>query len=76
VNAPVDELPDEGSDPEARTAKLLFTVTARTALWGGVLTRLDGDDGQPLYVVTRWSLTRSFSSLGEVKDFLDQVGAR
>jgi hypothetical protein len=54
-------------------AKRLATAKATAALWGGVLTAIDGDDGRPLYVVSRWSLTRSFTELGALEDFLRRV---
>lgn len=56
-------------------AKRLSSAKAICALWGGVLSELDDDEGRPLYVVTRWSLTRSFHDLGEVMAFLRRVGA-
>ncbi len=59
-------------------AKRLATAKARCALWGGVLHALEGDDGQSLIVLSRWSLTRGFQgrdAIGEVERFLDSVGA-
>lgn len=64
---------------QARAAvdpKRLATITAETALWGSTLVTIDGDDGQPLFVLTRWSLTRAFGDLAEVEAFLRRVGAR
>lgn len=54
--------------------KRLATLQARTALWGGSLTATDGDNGRPMFVVTRWALTRAFDSLDEVGDWLQRVG--
>jgi hypothetical protein len=59
----------------ALDAKRLANATARTALWGGVLTVIDGDDGRPLLIVSRWALTKALSTLDEVDAFLDKVGA-
>ena len=39
------------------------TAQARAALAGYQAVLLDGDDGRPLLVVTRWNLTRSFNDL-------------
>lgn len=59
----------------ALDAKRLANATARAALWGGVLTVIDGDDGRPLLIVSRWALCRSFTSLDDVDAFLEKVGA-
>jgi hypothetical protein len=61
-----------------RDQKQLATAKARCALWGGVVHELEGDSGQPLLIVTRWSLTRSFEgrdALDDIERFLDLVGA-
>ena len=55
--------------------KQLSTAKARVALWGGVLHAMEGDDGQPLLIVSRWSLTRAFADLAAVEAFLADVGA-
>ncbi len=54
--------------------KLLATLQARTALWGGSLPATESDRGTPVFIVTRWALTRAFDSLGEVEDWLQRVG--
>ena len=55
--------------------KRLATSKARCALWGGVLTDGEGDDGRPLLIISRWALTRQFNDLSAVEVFLDHVGA-
>ena len=57
---------------EKRTA----TLKARVALWGGALYAGESDNGRPEWIVSRWALCRSFSSLDDVEAFLDYVGAR
>lgn len=67
--------PAEHRALELDRAKRLSSAKAICALWGGVLTAIDDDAGRPLYVVTRWSLARSFHDLGDVMHFLRHVGA-
>ncbi len=50
------------------------TLRARCALLGIVLTVTDDDHGRPLYVATRWAMTKAFSSLDDVADWLDSIG--
>lgn len=53
--------------------KAWATLQARCALAGGFqLSRVS--DGR--YVVSRWNLSRSMSSLAEVAEFLNRVGGR
>lgn len=64
--------------PDALTPKRLATAKARACLAGIQLHDLEGDDGQPMFVVsrwnlTRWNLTRCFSELSEVESWLDFV---
>lgn len=54
--------------------KRLETLRARCALLGVVLTEIEDDQGRPLFVATRWSMTRAFASLGEVGQWLDHIG--
>lgn len=56
--------------------KRLATAQARCALWGGVLTPIESDTGRPEFIVSRWSLTRSFDDLADVETLLDLVEAR
>lgn len=55
--------------------KRLATAQARCALWGGSLAALEGDDGRPMFVVTRWALSKQWTDLDEVEAFLQRVGA-
>lgn len=57
-----------GADP-----KRFATLQAHAALAGVVLHQLDGDFGRPVYIATRWALTRQFDSLGEVALWLERV---
>lgn len=59
----------------ALDSKRLANAKARTALWGGTLTAIDGDDGRPLLIVSRWALCKSFTNLDAVDEFLQKVGA-
>jgi hypothetical protein len=63
-------------DAQRQRLKLLATLKAECLLWGGTLTEIDGDDGKPLIVISRWALTRCFASLDEVAAWLRRVGAR
>lgn len=53
--------------------KRLATLRARAALAGVTLYAIEGDDGRPLYVLTRWHLTRELRTLDEVEAWLAQV---
>ena len=59
--------------PDVLTSKRLATAKARACLAGITLHTLEGDDGRPLYVATRWALTRSYTELDEVESWLDFV---
>lgn len=65
----------DGTASQADTAKRLATLRARAALAGVQLFTIDGDNGRPLYVVTRWALTRSFDELEAIATWLDLIGA-
>jgi len=54
-------------------AKAWATAQARCALLGITATRTEADNGRPLFIVTKWALTRSFESLPELAAWLDQV---
>lgn len=56
--------------------KRLATAQARCALSGIVLHAIEADDGSPLFIATRWSLTKSFTDLGDVERWLDRVDGR
>ncbi len=53
--------------------KALDTLRARCALLGIVLAITENDHGRPLYVATRWAMTKAFSSLEEVGALLSEV---
>lgn len=55
--------------------KAWATVQARCALAGFTPHLIDGDDGRPLLVVSRWALTRSFTSPGDADAWLTRVSA-
>lgn len=55
--------------------KRLATLAARAALASVQLFTIEGDNGRPLFVATRWALTRSFEDLDAVSRWLDMVGA-
>lgn len=57
-------------------SKTLNTIRARCALLGIVLAVTEDDHGQPLYVATRWAMTRAFSSLTEVEGWLVGIEGR
>lgn len=75
IAAAMAVLTHEPAQAAVDQVKRAATAKACCALWGGVLSETDDDGGRPLYVVTRWSLTRSFHSLDEVMAFLRRVGA-
>ncbi len=54
-------------------AKRLATSKARAALIGATLIEIEGDDGRPLFVLTRWSLTKSFDDLADVERVLKRM---
>lgn len=63
---------------EALKVKGKSTAAARTALWGGALHELEGDDGQPMLIVTKAYMTAAFygpDAVDQVSRFLDRVGA-
>lgn len=54
--------------------KHLATLKAKAALRGVVLYFTEGDRGEPLFIASRWSLTRQMHSIDEVEDFLARIG--
>lgn len=54
--------------------KTIARLKAECALAGATLYVTDDDRGAPLFVVSRWSLTRQMSSVAEVEDFLLRMG--
>lgn len=55
--------------------KTVATLVARAALAGIVLTVTTDDHGNPLYIASRWALTKQLGSVEEVELFLSRVGA-
>jgi hypothetical protein len=53
--------------------KASATVQARCALAGFKADVIDGDDGRPMLAVSRWALTRSFSTPAEAEAWLRRV---
>ena len=64
---------DSGNTSAAAQAKRFATQQARAALAGVTLTRIEGDDGRPLFVASRWALTKSFDNIGVVDAWLSRV---
>ncbi|WP_342620836.1 hypothetical protein [Rhodoferax sp. GW822-FHT02A01] len=54
-------------------AKEFATLQAIAALHGVTLHRLEGDYGTPVYVATRWAMTKQLDTLEEVEDWLQRV---
>jgi hypothetical protein len=63
----------EIAEPITPASKRLANVTARAALAGVTLYQIDGDFGAPVYVCSRWALTKSFDDLTAVEAWLDRV---
>lgn len=57
-------------------SKALNTIRARCALLGIVLATTEDDRGRSLFVVSRWAMTRAFSSLAEVESWLVGIEGR
>lgn len=53
--------------------KRFATLQARLALRGYVLVRSTDDNGGPLYIVSRWALTKQMAGLSEVEQFAERV---
>ncbi|MDR7331993.1 hypothetical protein [Roseateles asaccharophilus] len=51
-------------------SKMLATLTARCALLGATLHALPDDGGRAEFIVSRWALTKGFSTLAEVEAWL------
>lgn len=61
------------ADTPTKALKTYATLQARAALEGITLHRIDGDFGRPVYIATRWAMTKQFDGLGEVEIWLDEV---
>jgi len=53
--------------------KRLATLRARAALAGVTLYAIDDDRGKPVFIVSRWELTRQLDSLDAVEAWLNLV---
>ena len=62
------------ASPSRLDPKKLATLTAEFALKGVTLHVIEDDRGAPLFVASRWSLTRQMNSVAEVEDFLRRIG--
>lgn len=60
-------------DLPTKALKTFATLQARAALAGIVLHRIEGDFGRPVYIATRWAMTKQFEGLGDVEIWLDDV---
>lgn len=58
---------------KAEAAKHLATLKARCALAGVALTESTDDHGRPVFVASRWALTRQFESLNDLDQWVDRV---
>lgn len=56
-----------------KALKTFSTLQARAALQGITLHRIEGDFGRPVYIATRWAMTKQLDGLGEVEIWLDEV---
>ncbi len=54
-------------------SKAFQTIRARCALLGIVMAITGDDHGRPLYVATRWAMTKAFSSVEEVASWLSGI---
>ena len=55
-------------------AKTFATLQARAALQGVSLVRSTDDRERPVFVASKWSLTRQLDSVEAVEQFLRQIG--
>ncbi len=54
-------------------AKRFATLQAQAALHGVTLHKLEGDFGNPVYVATRWAMTKQLDTLDEAAAWLEHV---
>ena len=57
----------------AQAQKQFATQQARAALAGVILTRIEADNGRPMFCASKWSMTKSFDSIGTVAAWLDRL---
>lgn len=62
-----------GTDTQKTAEKRLANLRARCALQGVQLHVIDGDNGLPLYIVTKWALTASLDSLDNLAAWVSRV---
>jgi hypothetical protein len=55
--------------------KVTSGLVARACLIGVVLHVLEDDAGQPLFVASKWAMTKQMHSVDEVLTFLRKAGA-
>lgn len=53
--------------------KRFATAQARAALAGVTVELIEGDDGAPELIASRWALTKRFGDLAELEAWLDRV---
>jgi len=70
---PRDAAQYAATGPAAQTAKEWRNLQAECLLAGFRADLLDGDDGRPMLVVSRWALTRSFSAPADARAWLARV---
>ena len=62
-----------GTNAAAQAQKKFATCQARAALAGVTLIRLEGDDGRPKFIASRWALTKNFDNINLVDVWLTRV---
>lgn len=60
----------------AEADKRIATVRARVALLGGVLHVVESDCGRPVFIVSRWCLTKELPDIETVEAWLARVESR
>jgi hypothetical protein len=60
------------ASPETQT-KRLATLTARAALVGVTLHRIEGDFLPEVFIVSRWAMTREFTDMDALEAWLNRV---
>lgn len=54
--------------------KVVATLKARAALCGVVLHVSEDDHGAPLFIASKWAMTRQMSTVAEAEAFLHRIG--
>lgn len=62
-----------GLDAPKHCPKRYATLAARCALASVVLHRIEDDHGMPVYIATRWAMTKAFHDLNELAAWVDRV---